>query len=86
MPRFNSQTLSAANSRAFVRAKVPGADREGSADLPLSDFAGLFAFGLRLRRAAALVGSRMARDESGGEMSAFESTAQIRALGSAVGV
>jgi len=58
----------------------------GSADLPLSDFAGLFAFGLRLRRAAALVGSRMARDESGGEMSAFESTGQIRALGSAVGV
>ena len=52
MPRFNSQTLSAAETRAFVRARVPGADRAGSANLPLSDSAGLFAFGLRLRRAA----------------------------------
>jgi len=90
MPRFNSQTLSAANSRAFVRARVPGADREGSADLPLSDSARLFDFGLRLRRAtrwaAALVRSRMARDESGEEMSVFKSTAPNQSAGRAVKV
>ena len=39
MPRFNSQTLIAAKSRAFVRARVPGAERAGSASLPLSDSA-----------------------------------------------
>ena len=85
MPRFNSQTLIAAKSRAFVRAMVPGAARAGSASLPLSDSAELFGFGLGLRRAArcavALVGSRMSRGESSEGISAFESTAQIRALG-----
>src|SRR6266481_2517066 len=82
MPRFSSQTLSAARSSAFVRARVPGAGRDSS--FGVTDFAGLF--GLRLtfrglpRRADALFGLASAWSESGDETSvaALGFTVQIR--------
>ena len=47
MPRFSSQTLSAARSSSFVRARVPGAGRDGS--FRVAGFSGLFALRLTLR-------------------------------------
>src|SRR6266478_1859482 len=82
MPRFSSQTLSAARSSAFVRARVPGAGRDSS--FGETDLAGLFGVRLsfrgRPRRADALFGLASAWSESGDETSvaALGFTVQIR--------
>jgi hypothetical protein len=82
MPCFSSQTLSAAKSSSFVRAKVPGACRDSSFGVGATAFDGLFGLRPTFRRpgrgAEALAASGIPRGGSGGEMSleAFESTVQ----------
>lgn len=90
MPCFSSQTLSAAKSSAFVRARVPGAGRDSSFGVGTTAFDGLFGLRPTFRRpergADALAGLGMARGGSGGEMSLApsESAAAIRTLGAGV--
>lgn len=78
MPRFNSQTLSAARSRDFVLASVPGAGLNDSSANVSAGFAGLPgrrpAFCRPERRAGVLVALRGSSFGAAGAPSAVSST------------